>query len=88
MSRAVRSVIPERTRVADRAALQVVSTASPATVAAPTQDENGQPMQVDLATPRAGQEEPQGSAEAPDPPAAFIWSEEKLLELATSLPAM
>ena len=45
-------------------------------------------MQIDLAAPRACQAEPQGNAEAPDPTAVFTWSEEKLLELATSLPAM
>ena len=50
--------------------------------------ENGQLMQTDLATPRACQEEPQSSAQARDPEAVFSWSEEKLLELATSLPAM
>ena len=32
--------------------------------------------------------DPQGSAEAPDPAAVFTWSEEQLLELATSLAAM
>ena len=37
---------------------------------------------------RAGEGEPQGSAEAPDPTAAVTWSEEQPLELATSLPAM
>ena len=45
-------------------------------------------MQIDLAAPRACQAEPQGNAEAPDPTAVLTWSEEKLLELATSLPAM
>ena len=45
-------------------------------------------MQIDLATPRACQAEPQSSAQASDPAAVFTWSERKLLELATSLPAM
>ena len=58
------------------------------TVAAPMEVENGQPMQIDLAKLRAGQAEPQGCAEAPDPAAEFTWSEEELLELATSMPAM
>ena len=48
--------------------------------------QNGQPMQIDLATPRAGQVDPQERAEAPNPAAVFTWSEEKLLELSTSLP--
>ena len=75
-------------RVACRAALQVVPTASLAMVAAPIEVESGQPMQTDLATPRAGQAEPQDSAEAPDPTAVVTWFEERLLELATSLPAV
>ena len=50
--------------------------------------DEGQPMQIDLATPRASQIEPQRGDEVPDPAAVFTWSEEKLLELATSLPAM
>ena len=37
---------------------------------------------------RARRSQPQSSAQAPDPEAVFTWSEEKLLELATSLPAM
>ena len=45
-------------------------------------------MQVGMATPRAGESEPQGSAEAPDRTAAASWSEEQLLKLATSLPAL
>ena len=71
---------PLSERVACRGALQVVHTAFPATVAMPMDVENGQPMQIDLATPRACQAEPQGSAQAPDPAAVFTWSEEKLLE--------
>ena len=55
---------------------------------APMEVETAQPMQIDMATPRAGESEPQGSAEAPDPTAAASWSEERLLELATSLPSM
>ena len=61
-------------------ALQVVPTAFPAMAVVPMEVENGQPMQIDLATPRAGQAEPQGSAEAPDPAAVFAcWSEETLV---------
>ena len=45
-------------------------------------------MQIDMATPRAGEVESQGDAEAPDPTAVVSWCEERLLELATSLPAM
>ena len=45
-------------------------------------------MQIDMATPRAGQVESQGNAEVLDPTAEVSWSEEQLLELATSLPAM
>ena len=69
---------PPSERVAYRAALQVVPTALSAMVAVPTEVENGQPMQIDLPTPRACQAEPQGSAQAPDPEAVFTWSEEKL----------
>ena len=47
--------------------------------------ETGQLTQVDTATPRAGQAELQGNAEAPDPTAVRSWIEERLLELATSL---
>ena len=50
--------------------------------------ETGQPTQIDAATPRAGRAELQGNAEAPDPAAVSSWTEERLLELATSLPAM
>ena len=50
--------------------------------------ETGQLTQVDTATPRAGQAELQGNAEAPDPTAVSSWIEERLLELATSLLAM
>ena len=75
-------------RVAFRATLQEVSTALSAMIASPMEVENVQPLQIDLATPRACQEEPQSSAQAPDPEAVFTWSEEKLLELTTSLPAM
>ena len=46
-------------------------------------------MQIDMARNRGlVRGEPQGSAEALDPTAAVGWSEEHLLELATSLPAM
>ena len=45
-------------------------------------------MQIDMSTPRAGQAESQGSAEAPDPSAVSTWTEERMLELATSLPAV
>ena len=85
--RAVRSATPRRTR-ANRAALQAVPTTLAAMVAVPMEVKNGQPMQIDLATPRAGQAEPHGSAQAPDPAAVFTWFEKKLLELATSLLAM
>ena len=61
---------PPSERVAYRDALQVVLTAFPAVVAAPREFEKGQPMQIDLATPRAGQAESQGIAEALDPAAA------------------
>ena len=56
-----------------RAALQVVPTAFPAMEAVPVEVERGQPMQIDLATPRAYQAEPQGSAQALDPAAVFAW---------------
>ena len=84
------SLQPPSERVAFRAALQVVPIAFPAMVAAPMEL---QPMQIEMAILRAGQAEPQGSAaqgsaEALDPTAVFTRSEEKLLELATSLPAM
>ena len=62
--------------------------AFPAMLAVVVGVENGQPMQIELATSRACQAEPQGSAQAPNREAVFTWSEEKLLELATSLPAM
>ena len=75
-------------RVACQAALQVVPTTPPAMSNAPMEVETGQPMQIDMATPRAGQVEPEGNAEPPDPTAVVSWSEEQLLELATSLPAM
>ena len=48
----------------------------------------GQPTPIDIATPRAGQAESQGSAQAPDPTAVSTWTEERVLELATSLPPM
>ena len=41
-----------------------------------------------MATPREGQAALEGNAEAPDPTAVSSWTEEKLLELATPLPAM
>ena len=50
--------------------------------------ETGQLTQIDTATPRAGWAELQGNAEAPDPTAVSSWTEERLLELATSLLAM
>ena len=58
-------------RGAYRAALQDVRPALSAMVAVPMEVENGQPMQIDLATLRACQEEPQGSAQAPDAEAVF-----------------
>ena len=58
---------PPSERVAYRAALQVVRTAYLATVAVTMEVENGQPMHIDLATPRACQAEPQGSAKSPGP---------------------
>ena len=67
---------------------EVVPTAFPAMVVETMEIQNGQSMQIDLAAPRACQAEPQGSAQTSDPAAVFTWSEEKLLELATSLPAM
>ena len=75
-------------RVSYRAALQVVPTTPLAMSIAPLEVETAQPMQIDLATPRAGEVEPQGNADAPDPTAAVSWSEEQLSELVTSLPAM
>ena len=45
-------------------------------------------MQVDMATPCARLAESQGIAEAPGPTAVVSWSGERVLELATSLPAM
>ena len=56
--------------------------------AARKEADKGQPMLIDLATPRASQVETQRDTEVPDPAAVFTWSEEKLLESATSLPAM
>ena len=50
--------------------------------------EPGQPTQIDMATPREGQAALQGNAEAPDPTAVSNWTEERILKLATSLPAM
>ena len=41
-----------------------------------------------MATPREGQAALQGNVEAPDPTAVGNWTEERKLELATSLPAM
>ena len=65
---------PPNDRVAYRAALQVVSTTLLAVSIAPIEVETAQPMQIDMATPRAGEGEPQGSAEATDPTAAASWS--------------
>ena len=79
---------PPNERVAYRAALLVVPTTLPALPAAPMEVETGQPMQIDMATPGAGEVEPKGNTKAPDPTAVVSWSEEQLLELATSLPAM
>ena len=42
--------------------------------------ETGQPTQIDMATPRAGQAESQGNVEAPDPTAVSTWTEERMLE--------
>ena len=50
--------------------------------------EAGQLVQIDMATPRDSPLEWQGNVEAPDPTAAVSWSEEQLLELATSRPAL
>ena len=47
--------------------------------------EPGQPTQTDMATPREGQAALQGNVEAPDPTAVGNWTEERMLELATSL---
>ena len=79
---------PPNERVAHRAALQVVPTIPLAVSIVPIEVETVQPMQIGMATPRAGVSEPQGSAEAPVPAAVVIWTEEQLLELTTSLPAM
>ena len=68
--RAVRSATPERTRGRPSCA-PGVPTAFPAILGAPMEVENGHPMQIEVATLRAGQAEPQGSAEAPDPAAVF-----------------
>ena len=46
-----------------------------------------QPPQIGMATPREGQAALQGNAEAPDTPVGN-WTEERMLEPATSLPAM
>ena len=75
-------------RVAYQAALQVVPTTLPTTPVAPMQVEAGQLVQIDMATPRASQLEWQGNSEALDPTAVVSWSDEQLLELPTSLPAM
>ena len=74
--------------VAYQAGIQVEPTAVPVMAAAAMEVESGRLMQVDLATPRDGQTGPQESAEPPDPIAMSTWTEERMLELATSLPAM
>ena len=50
--------------------------------------EPGQRAQIEMATPREGQAVPQGNADALDPTAVGNWTEERMLELATSLAAM
>ena len=79
---------PPNERVAYPAALQVVAATPLAMSTASMEVETAQPMKIDMATPRAGEVDPRGNAAAPDPTAAVTWSEEQLLELATSLPAM
>ena len=79
---------PQSGRVAYQAALQVAPASHPTMSAAPTEVATGQPMQIDMATPLADQAESQGIAESPDPTAVVTLSEERLLELATSPPAM
>ena len=56
-------------RLAYQASLQVAPTTTPTMPAAPVEVETGQLMQIDMATPRAGQVESQGNAEAPNPTA-------------------
>ena len=56
-------------RAAHQVALQVVLSTNPTIQDTPEGVETGQPTQVDMATPRAGQAEPQGNADAPDPTA-------------------
>ena len=63
----------QRERVAPQAALQVVPTSYPTTQDTREGVETGQPTQIDMATPRAGQAESQGNAEAPDPAAVSTW---------------
>ena len=75
-------------RVARQVALQVGLATYPNMQDMPEGAETGQPMQIGMATPRAGQAESQGNAEAPDPSAVSTWTEERMLEPATSLPAM
>ena len=75
-------------RVAHQVALQVGPTTNPNMHGMAEGDETGQPTQIGVATPRGDQAESQGNAEAPDPTAVSTWTEERMLELATSLPAM
>ena len=61
-------------RVAHQVALQVGPTTYPNVQDMPQGVETGQPTQIELATPHAGQAEPQGRTEDPDPAAVFTWS--------------
>ena len=74
-------------RVACQVALPVVPTALPTASAAPMDVEAGL-VPIDLATPRGSPLVRQGNVNARDPAAVVTWTEEQLLELATSLPAM
>ena len=70
-------------RVAHQAALQVVPTTHPAMLDTPEVVQTGQPTQIDMATPRAGQAESQGNAGAADPTVVVTWIEERLLGMCT-----
>ena len=72
---AARQALLHMSPKANPAALQVVPTAFLAMVGVPMEVENGQPVQIDLATPLACQAKPQSSAQVPNPEAVFTWSE-------------
>ena len=74
--------------LAYQAGIQGEPTAVPVAAVAAMEVESGRLLQVDLATPRDCQAGQQDIADPPDPTAVSTWTEERMLELATSLPAM